>query len=92
LNSSIDSFIEILLGKSGGRVNLSRVNNIRLHDFNDSAVFEREIEMYKQYLTDMTNHANTKLGLNEKQDTDLINVRDEILGHLNQFTYLLTFK
>jgi hypothetical protein len=27
-----------------------------------------------------------------KKDTDLLNVRDEILGHLNQFTYLLTFK
>jgi len=88
LNSSIDSFIEILLGKTGSRVNLSGVKHIPLCDFNDSAVFAREIEMYKKYLIEMT----VKSGLSEKQDTDLINVRDEILGHLNQFTYLLTFK
>ena len=88
LNSSIDSFIEILLGKTGSRVNLSRVKHLPLHDFNNSVGFEQEIEMYKKYLIEMT----IKSGLSEKQDTDLINVRDEILGHLNQFTYLLTFK
>ena len=95
LNSSIDSFIEILLGKTGSRVNLSGVKHLPLHDFNNSVVFEQEIEMYKKYLIEMTNHTNhniVKSGLSEKQDTDLINVRDEILGHLNQFTYLLTFK
>ena len=30
--------------------------------------------------------------LKNGSNTDLLNVRDEILGHLNQFTYLLTFK
>jgi hypothetical protein len=26
-----------------------------------------------------------------KKDSDLLSVRDEILGHINQFLYLLTF-
>ena len=30
--------------------------------------------------------------LNTTGNSDLLNIRDEILGNLNQFTYLLTFK
>jgi hypothetical protein len=84
LNSSIDSFVEIMLGKTGGRVNLTNVKSIPLHDYNDLANFKQEVDMYKEYLIN--------LQVNTKKDTDLLNVRDEILGHLNQFTYLLTFK
>jgi hypothetical protein len=85
LNSSVDSFVEIMLGKTGSRVNLTNVKSIPLHDYNDLANFKREIEMYKEYLIGFTM-------IDNKKNTDLINVRDEILGHLNQFTYLLTFK
>lgn len=81
LNESIDSFVEIMLGKNGSRVNLTNVKSIPLHDYNDLSGFKQEVDMYKEYLN----------GLNKK-GTDLLNVRDEILGHLNQFTYLLTFK
>ena len=84
LNESIDSFVEIMLGKTGGRVNLTNVKSIPLHDYNDLANFKQEVDMYKEYLIN--------LQVNTKKDTDLLNVRDEILGHLHQFTYLLTFK
>jgi hypothetical protein len=84
LNTSIDSFVEIMLGKNGSRVNLTNVKSIPLHDYSDLSNFKEEVEMYKEYLID--------LQVNSKKDTDLLNVRDEILGHLNQFTYLLTFK
>jgi hypothetical protein len=88
LNSSIDSFVEILLGKTGTRVNLTGTKTIPLLDYTDVTNFKREIERYKQYLIDMT----LSSGIDSKRDTDLINTRDELLGHLNQFTYLLTFK
>ena len=84
LNSSIDSFVEIMLGKDGSRVNLTNVKSIPLHDYANLSGFKQEIDMYKEYLIN--------LQVNTKKDTDLLNVRDEILGHLNQFTYLLTFK
>ncbi len=35
---------------------------------------------------------NKDAGLNITNNSDLLNIRDEILGNLNQFTYLLTFK
>ena len=84
LNESIDSFVEIMLGKDGSRVNLTSVKSIPLHDYADLSDFKQEVDMYKEYLNG--------LQVNTKKDTDLLNVRDEILGHLNQFTYLLTFK
>ena len=84
LNTTIDSFVEIMLGKNGTRVNLTSVKSIPLHDYNNLSDFKREVDMYKEYLNG--------LQVNTKKDTDLLNVRDEILGHLNQFTYLLTFK
>jgi hypothetical protein len=83
LNSSIDTFVEIMLGKKGTRVNLVGKKSIPLHDYSELSGFKNDVEMYKNYLIDLN------LG---PQDSDLLNTRDEILGHLNQFTYLLTFK
>jgi len=40
---------------------------------------------YRQFLIEMSNIFSSK------RDSDLLNVRDEILGDLNQFLYLLTF-
>jgi hypothetical protein len=86
LNDSIDSFVEIMLGKKEERINLTGTKNIPLHDYSELSGFKKEIEMYKNYLIGMSSHFDSKL------DSDLLNVRDEILGHLNQFSYLLTFK
>lgn len=84
LNSTIDTFVEIMLGKTGGRVNLTGTKTIPLLDYTDVSDFKREVEIYKDFLIE--------LQVDSHRDTDLLNVRDEILGHLNQFTYLLTFK
>jgi len=86
LNESIDSFVEIMLGKKGNRVNLTGTKTIPLHDYDELSSFEKEVEMYKDYLIGMSSFFDSKL------DSDLLNTRDELLGHLNQFTYLLTFK
>jgi DNA-binding ferritin-like protein len=88
LNESIDTFVETMLGKNGSRVNLTGSKSIPLLDYNDVSDFKKEVEHYKNYLIDMTNDTILKSGTN----TDLLNIKDEILGHLNQFTYLLTFK
>lgn len=88
LNLNIDTFVEIMLGKTGGRVNLTGTKSIPLLDYTDLSNFKREIEMYKRFLIDMNKDAE----LNITNNSDLLNVRDEILGNLNQFTYLLTFK
>ena len=88
LNSSIDTFVETMLGKSGSRVNLTGTTSIPLLDYTELTNFKKEVEMYKDFFINMGNDTFFKTGAN----TDLLNIRDEILGHLNQFTYLLTFK
>ena len=88
LNVNIDSFVEIMLGKKGDRVNLTGQKSLPLLDYTNVTDFKKEVEKYKAFLINM----NKDAGLNITNNSDLLNVRDEILGNLNQFTYLLTFK
>ena len=88
LNANIDSFVEIMLGKKGDRVNLTGQKSLPLLDYTNLSDFKKEVEKYKTFLINM----NKDAGLNITNNSDLLNVRDEILGNLNQFTYLLTFK
>jgi len=85
LNLNIDTFVEIMLGKTGGRVNLTGQKTLPLLDYTNVSDFTKEVNKYKQFLIDMNKYFGTN-------NSDLLNVRDEILGNLNQFTYLLTFK
>lgn len=84
LNTNIDSFIETMLGKTGSRVNLTKYKTLTLNDYNSVTNFKKKIEQYKTFLIKMSNDYTTS-------DSDLLNIRDSILGNLNQFEYLLTF-
>lgn len=89
LGEHIDKFIEILLGKAQNRITL-RTKHIALKDITSPQEFKREIDAYKSYLVGLnSNKALTSGGMT---NTDLFNIRDEILGDLNQFLYLFTFK
>jgi len=87
LNDHIDKFVEVLLGKSGDRVNLIGVKSIPLKDYTTIEQFKREINDFKGYLVSLNNNP----ALKSMSNSDLYNIRDEILGDLNQFLYLLTF-
>lgn len=87
INENIDSFVEIMLGKNGSRVNLTGKKSLHLSDFTNVGDFKREIEKYKIFLISMNNVSS----LNIINNSDLLNVRDELLGNMNQFSYLLTF-
>ena len=88
LNSNIDSFVETMLGKDGSRVDLTGTKNLPLMDYTSVANFEKEVEKYKVFLQGMSNDSK----LNITANSDLLNIRDELLGSLNKFTYLLTLK
>jgi DNA-binding ferritin-like protein len=88
LNANIDSFIEILLGKSGSRINLMSNKTIKLIDLSNEESFKSEVEAFKGYLVSL----NKNKAMILMSNTDLFSVRDTILGDLNQLLYLLTFK
>jgi len=87
LQGHIDNFVEVLLGKIGNRVDLSKVNSITFKDMKSLKEFQKEIILTKKYLVDLDNNKV----LNSMSNSDLYNIRDEILGDLNQFLYLSTF-
>jgi DNA-binding ferritin-like protein len=84
LNTNIDTFVEILLGKDETRIKLLK-KQVDLLDTKNTYEFKSRMYEYREFLTEM----NTIF--DSKKDTDLLNARDEILGDINQFLYLLTF-
>jgi DNA-binding ferritin-like protein len=88
LNENIDSFVEVLLGKYGDRANLTHVKTIQIRDFSTQEQFKKQMNYYKEYLISLDNHRVMKMMAN----SDLYNIRDEMLANLNQLLYLLTFK
>ena len=87
LNESMDKFIEVLLGKTNTRIDFSKQKSLPLLDFTNTGAFKNKIFWFKSYLVALDkNHFIKKMS-----NTDLLNIRDEILANLNQFLYLLSF-
>ena len=86
LSGNVDSFVEIMLGKHGGRLNFQSNTTLTVRDYGSTAPgsFKQEMDKYKELLQGLT------ATLDASKDSDLLNIRDEMLGHLNQFLYLLT--
>ena len=87
-NLNMDSFVEVLLGKSGMRTELTRDKTIRLTDLNSIDELKQAVVVFKSYLLSLNDNAAMK----KMANTDLFNIRDTILGDMNQFLYLLSFK
>ena len=88
LNDNMDKFIEVLLGKTGSRIDLMNNKTISLIDLNSQESLKSKIMSLKNYLVGLDNNK----ALSTMSNSDLFNIRDEILADLNQFLYLLTFK
>ena len=84
LNDHIDTFVEVLLGKDQSRINMIE-KNIELLDASSTKEFQKRVFEYRGFLTDLDHY------FDQKRDTDLLNIRDEILADINQFLYLVTF-
>lgn len=88
LSENVDEFVEVLLGKEQTKSKY-RITMIEKHmkmmDSNDEADFIQKMHNYRYILIDMNNV------LDKKKDSDLLNIRDEMLAHINQFLYLLSF-
>jgi thiamine kinase-like enzyme len=82
LDTSIDAFVESYMGRYG-RPTVS--GSIKLHNFSESAAktfVAKETKYLEQELP-------RKIG---KNDTDLLNLRDTILGDLTKVSYLFTLQ
>lgn len=85
LDDLIDEFLEVAMGKMGrfhldnetDTIKMENLNTIDLNSF-VGGVKQRLIEFTKEYSKD--------------KDTDLLNLRDEMLAKINKLQYLLTLE
>jgi hypothetical protein len=82
LDESIDTFIETYMGKYGRVIAASKFN-LEMSNYSDLN-FINATDLYIKFLIGLNDM------LDETQDTDLLNIRDDILGNLNRLKYLLT--
>jgi len=81
LDTAIDSFVEIYLGKYGRTKLTAKQATFTLHNLTDAGATRLIQAAIKQLYGPLVK------GLKE-HDTDLINLRDEIVAQLNQLLYL----
>lgn len=82
LTEQIDEFIEVFMGKYG-RIESRDGFKIELSNYNDLAT----VDFADKYISYLINELPKGL---EESDTDLFNIRDEMLAQLNKLKYLLT--
>jgi hypothetical protein len=83
LGDLVDDFVEVYMGKYG-KLKAKLTYNIELDNFSDNYV--EYVDNYISYLTGINSE------LDATKDTDLLNIRDEMLAVLNRLKYLLTLK
>ena len=82
LDLSIDNFVESYMGRYGRP---TVTGSIKLHNFSEAAA--------KSFVSKETKYLETDLPRTiGKTDSDLLNIRDEILAELTKVSYLFTLK
>lgn len=88
LNGHMDHFMEVLMGKSGVRTDLTRQKHIKLLDLSTPDQLITRIKQYKSMLVNM----DKEPALSSMSNSDLFSLRDEILADCNQFLYLMSLQ
>jgi len=84
LDESIDQYVETYMGKYGRPKMTSATNTIRVTNMSETSI----VKCIKSYITYMNTTLVKKL--DPSRDSDLFNVRDEMMGQLNKLLYLFT--
>lgn len=82
---NVDRFIETLQGSQIKRIKLPSNSKINISNKTDSSIVFYLKEFTKWLSVDLPEMLNT-------YDTDLLNIRDEILGDVNTTIYLFSFQ
>ena len=88
LSEHTDRFVEIMIGKlptDRSRIKYSK-ESTPIYDLEST---EQLIKKLGEYVTILENF--TKI-FDSKRDSDLLNIRDEMLGNINQALYLLSLQ
>ena len=81
LSENIDRFVEILIAKNNHRINVIQTQLKLVHN-NNSQDFIKQIHKFREFFISIDKY------LDSSKDSDLMNIRDDILVDINQFLYL----
>ena len=81
LDEHIDKYVEVYMGKYGRPRMTPRTNTIKVGNLSEASI----VKFIKTCINVLVNDLARGL---KSTDTDLVNIRDEMLGELNQLLYL----
>lgn len=82
----IDRYVEVFMGKLNYNLKMTEHSSISIKNLDTNEQLEKYICGLIEFLTEV--HKKVDL----EKDTDVLNIRDEIVGEFNQFLYLLRLK
>ena len=84
LSDKMDRFIEVMQGSEGKRILLPSKNDFSFVNETDTSII-KVLKKFRNWLSDeLPNHIKT-------HNTDLLNIRDDILADVNNTLYLFEF-
>ena len=83
LTDKMDKFIEVMQGIENTRLSIKHDNFPVLHNQTDNSIV-KILNLFKEWLS-------KELPVYIKNNTDLLNIRDDILSDVNNTLYLFTF-
>lgn len=86
LSSLVDQFVEVMQGKMFSPNRIRSINE-EIHAITPNSK-EKMVDKVLYYIEQLKNLDNI---FSPKKDSDLLNIRDEMMAHLNQFLYLFSF-
>jgi hypothetical protein len=86
LGELVDKYVEVLIGKNNLTLLMTNYSQLQITNLDDNDSLEKFIKDLIEFLVNIHKELDTEM------DTDLMNIKDEIIGELNQFIYLLRLK
>lgn len=85
IDDLLDKFAEVCMGKYG-RIELNdEISELKLKNMKDLSI-NSYLNDFCEFLVDLTGE------FDDEKDTDVLNIRDEVLAEVNKLKYLLTLK
>ncbi len=85
LDEHIDKYVEVYMGKYGRPRLTAQTNTVKLQNLSEGSI----VKFIKACVKILTNDLTRGL---KSTDTDLLNLRDEMLAELDQLLYLFSLK
>jgi DNA-binding ferritin-like protein len=83
LDEHIDKYVEVYMGKYGRPKMTAKTNTVKVANLSEKNISTFITQCIKVLQTTLVKHL-------KQEDTDLFNLRDEMLGELHQLQYLFT--